>query len=101
MRANLDAAGGLPLAEHLTAVLASAIGRLIAHDLVAAASARATRQGFSLAEALLTDPTAAATLGAAGIGQAELAAAIDPAGYLGASAEFVRRALAVHDAVQR
>jgi 3-carboxy-cis,cis-muconate cycloisomerase len=36
----------------------------------------------------------------AGLGEAELAAAVDPAGYLGASAEFVRRALAAHDSGQ-
>jgi 3-carboxy-cis,cis-muconate cycloisomerase len=33
----------------------------------------------------------------AGHGEAKLAAAVDPAGYLGASAEFIRRALAAHD----
>jgi hypothetical protein len=46
---------------------------------------------------MLEDPPAAAALASAGIGRAELDAAIDPAGYLGASAEFVRRALAAHD----
>ncbi len=56
MRANLDAAGGLPLAEHVAAELAPAVGRLAAHDLVAAAAARAAEQGVSLPEALLADP---------------------------------------------
>jgi 3-carboxy-cis,cis-muconate cycloisomerase len=97
MRVNLDAAGGLPLAEHVTATLAPALGRLVAHDLVAAASDRAVRHGISLADAMLADPAAAATLRDAGIGEAELAAATEPAGYLGASAEFVRRALAAHE----
>jgi 3-carboxy-cis,cis-muconate cycloisomerase len=96
MRANLDAAGGLPLAEHVTTVLAPALGRLAAHELVAAASVRAASQGITLPEALLADGPAAATLRDAGIGPAELAAAADPAGYLGAAAEFVRRALAAH-----
>jgi 3-carboxy-cis,cis-muconate cycloisomerase len=96
MRANLDATGGLPLAEHVTAMLAPALGRLAAHDLVAAGADRAASQGLSLPEALLADPATATTLRDAGIGPAELAEATDPANYLGAAAEFVRRALAAH-----
>jgi 3-carboxy-cis,cis-muconate cycloisomerase len=96
MRANLAAAGGLPLAEHVAAQLAPALGRLAALDLVAAAAARAAELGASMAQALLADPAAAAALRDAGIGRAELDAAVDPAGYLGASAEFIRRALAAH-----
>jgi hypothetical protein len=49
-----------------------------------------------LVAALLADPATAAALHDAGIGRADLDAAVDPAGYLGASAEFVRRALAAH-----
>ena len=60
-------------------------------------SARAAGQSISLPEALLADGPAAAMLRDAGIGPAELAAAADPAGYLGAAAEFVGRALAAHD----
>jgi 3-carboxy-cis,cis-muconate cycloisomerase len=97
MRANVEAAGGLPLAEHVTALLAPGLGRLSAHDLVAAASVRAGERGISLPAALLADPAAAAALRAAGIGRAELDAAVDPAGYLGSAAEFVRRALAAHE----
>ncbi len=96
MRANLNATGGLPLAEHVTALLAPALGRLAAHDLVAAAADRAMGQGVSLADAMLADPESAATLREAGIGQAELVHALDPAGYLGSAAEFVRRALVAH-----
>jgi 3-carboxy-cis,cis-muconate cycloisomerase len=101
MRANLDAAGGLPLAEHVSTVLTPALGRLAAHELVSAASDRAASQGVSLPEALLADGPAAATLREAGIGPVELAAAADPAGYLGAAAEFVSRALAAHEQAQR
>jgi 3-carboxy-cis,cis-muconate cycloisomerase len=97
MRANLEASGGLMMAEHIAAELAPAVGPLAAHDLVAAAAKRAGQGGGTLIAALLGDPDAAAALRAAGIGEAELAAAVDPAGYLGASAEFIRRALAVHD----
>ncbi len=96
MRANLDAAGGLPLAEHVAAELAPIVGILAAQDLVAIAAARATEQRTSLPAALLADSEAASALRAAGIGRAELDAAMNPAGYLGASAEFVRRALAAH-----
>ncbi len=97
MRANLQASGGLLMAEHVAAELAPAVGRLAAHDLVAAAVARAADSGAGLMAALLGDPDVAAALREAGIGEAELAAAVDPAGYLGASAEFIRRALAAHD----
>jgi 3-carboxy-cis,cis-muconate cycloisomerase len=96
MRANLDAAGGLPLAEQVAAQLTPALGRLAAHDLVAAAAARAVERGTDLATALLADPAAATALGRAGLGRLSLEAALDPAGYLGASAEFIRRALAAH-----
>ena len=56
MRANLDASGGLPMAEHVTTELAPALGRLAAHDLVAAAAARAIADGIGLTAALLRDP---------------------------------------------
>ena len=96
MRANLDAAGGLPLAEHVAAQLTPALGGLAAHDIVAAAAARVGERRTGMAQALLADPAAAAALGDAGIDRADLEAALDPAGYLGASAEFIRRALAAH-----
>jgi 3-carboxy-cis,cis-muconate cycloisomerase len=96
MRTNLAAAGGLPLAEHLSALLAPAVGALAAHDLVAGAAARAAGEGVSLPEALLADPAVAAAVRDAGISRADLDAAVDPASYLGASAEFIARALAAH-----
>jgi len=96
MRANLDASGGLLLAEHVAALLAPVVGNLAAHDLVAGAAARAAADGTGLEVALLSEPDTAAALAAAGLGAAELAAALDPAGYLGAAAEFIRRGLAAH-----
>jgi 3-carboxy-cis,cis-muconate cycloisomerase len=96
MRANLDAAGGLPLAEHVAAVLAPKLGRLAAHDLVRAAAAVAVTDGVSLPDAMLADPDIRAKLASAGVTRGDLVAAVDPAGYLGTAAEFVRRALAVH-----
>jgi len=97
MRANVDATGGSLLAEHVAAELAPSLGQVAAHDLVAAAAARAGEHGTCLTAALLDDADAAAALRQAGLGEAELAAAVDPAGYLGSSAEFIRRALAAHD----
>jgi hypothetical protein len=52
--------------------------------------------GSGLRDALLADPADAARLGAAGIGPEQLDAALDPAEYLGAAAEFVQRALTAH-----
>jgi 3-carboxy-cis,cis-muconate cycloisomerase len=96
MRANLAAARGLPLAEHVATQLAPALGRLPAHELVAAAAARAVELGVDLPTALLADPVTASALRDAGISRTDLDAAVDPAGYLGASAEFIGRALASH-----
>ena len=59
MRRNLDAARGFPMAEHVAALLAPALGRTAAHDLVAAASARAAAEGRTLGEALLDRRTPA------------------------------------------
>jgi adenylosuccinate lyase len=56
MRANLDAAGGLPLAESVAAALAPALGRLPAHDLVAEAAVAAAASGGDLRGALLEAP---------------------------------------------
>src|SRR5215470_6911898 len=56
MRANLDAAHGLPMAENVARLLAPALGRLPAHDLVAKASLRATSDHVNLCDALLSDP---------------------------------------------
>jgi hypothetical protein len=55
----------------------------------------------SLPEALLQDPAIASALRDAGSERADLDAAVDPGRYLGASAEFVRRALAAHTAPGR
>jgi 3-carboxy-cis,cis-muconate cycloisomerase len=63
---------------------------------VAVAAVRAISQGVSLPDALLADRAAATVLRDAGISRADLDAALDPAGYLGSAAEFIRRALAAH-----
>ena len=98
MRANLDAAGGFPLAERVSGLLAPAVGAVAAHDLVAEASAAAAAAGQPLRTALLGDPDLRGRLDAAGVTPAQVEAALDPASYLGAAGEFVDAALAVHRA---
>jgi 3-carboxy-cis,cis-muconate cycloisomerase len=93
MRANLDAAGGLPLAEAAVAALAGALGRPAARETVERASRRAAEQGRPLREVLLESPRVAGHLDAA-----DLDRALDPAAHLGAAAALVDRALAAHAA---
>jgi 3-carboxy-cis,cis-muconate cycloisomerase len=96
MSANIEAAKGLPLAEHVTALLADTLGRSAAHDLVAEAGSRAVSAGLPLRDVLLGLPESAQRLEEAGITAEQVEAALDPAGYLGAAAEFVDAALAAH-----
>jgi 3-carboxy-cis,cis-muconate cycloisomerase len=56
MRENLDATGGLLLAERVTAIVAEHFGRLKAHDLVEAASRRTLESRRTLREELLAEP---------------------------------------------
>jgi len=100
MRANLDAARGLPLAENVARLLAPALGRLPAHDLIAEASARAVADGSSLGGALLDSPDLAGRMTAAGVSRVQIGAALDPASYLGAASHFIDRALAAHQACE-
>jgi 3-carboxy-cis,cis-muconate cycloisomerase len=96
MRANLDAAGGLPLAERVAGLLVPALGRAQAHDLVARASAHAVAVGVTLREALLGVPEMAGWLDGAGITSAQIDEALDPAGYLGSAGAFTDAALGAH-----
>ena len=98
MAANLAAAGGLPLAEHVTALLASTLGPPQAHDVVASAAARAAASGLPLRDVLLATPQLEQRLNDAGITAEQIEAALDPAGYLGSSEEFITRALESHRA---
>jgi 3-carboxy-cis,cis-muconate cycloisomerase len=91
MRANLDAAGGLPLAEAAAAALAGPLGRRRAREAVELASRRAAQEGRALREVLLESPEIAGRLGGA-----DLDRALDPAARLGAARALVDRALAAH-----
>ena len=98
MAANLAAAGGLPMAERVTALLRDSLGAPQAHDLVATAAARAASSGVPLRDVLLATPDVADKLSQAGISAAEIEQALNPAGYLGASDAFIAAALAAHHA---
>ena len=91
MRANLDAAGGLPMAEAAVGALAGAVGRARARDLVDQAARRAAASGRPLADTLLETPEVARHLGPAGV-----EAALDPGRYLGSAQALIDRALAAH-----
>jgi 3-carboxy-cis,cis-muconate cycloisomerase len=85
MRANLEASGGLVVAERIAFALAPRLGRSRAHDVVAeAARARSFR------EALLADERT-------GLSADELDALLDPTGYLGSAEALVDRALGEYE----
>ncbi len=100
MRANLDAGLGLPMSEHVTALLTPALGRLQAHQLVARASQRATANGINLAQALLIDPETAAKLAANQLSPDQLQTTLAPTTYLGATPHFIDRALRAHEVLE-
>jgi 3-carboxy-cis,cis-muconate cycloisomerase len=90
MERNLAAAGGLPLAERVTAALAQALGGPRAHDLVGAAAAKSVASGVPLRDVLLADPALES------VPAERIDLALDPATYLGASDTFVAAALEAH-----
>jgi 3-carboxy-cis,cis-muconate cycloisomerase len=91
MRTNLDATGGLVMAEAAVAALAGPLGRGRARELVDDAARRAAATGRPLRDTLLEDPEVADRLGPAGVAQA-----LDPARYLGSTQALIDRALAAH-----
>jgi 3-carboxy-cis,cis-muconate cycloisomerase len=96
MAANLAATKGLPLAEHVASLLAGVLGGAQAHDLVAEAGARAVGAGLPLQDVLLAVPKLEERLSAAGITPEQIEAALEPAGYLGATDAFITAALDAH-----
>jgi 3-carboxy-cis,cis-muconate cycloisomerase len=91
MRANLEAKGGVALAEAATAVLAPRLGRPEAHEVVGRASRRALETRRTLLETLASDPGVTAH-----VSRADLAAALEPSAYLGMATTFVDRVLAAY-----
>ena len=99
MAANLAATKDLPLAEHVTSLLAGVLGGVQAHDLVAEAGQRAVSAGLPLRDVLLAVPKLEGRLASAGITPEQIESALEPAGYLGATDAFVTAALAAHEAL--
>jgi 3-carboxy-cis,cis-muconate cycloisomerase len=85
MRQNLDATGGLVVAERVSQLLAPRVGRREAREIVAAAAATG-----SFRWALVADERV-------GLSAEEVDALLDPARYLGSAAQLVDRALERHE----
>jgi 3-carboxy-cis,cis-muconate cycloisomerase len=96
MTENLDRLGGLLLSEAVMLRLALTIGRDAAHDAVYEASMTAFERKQRFKDVLLADPRIAGTVSAA-----EVDALLDPAAYVGLSAEFVDRIVASARDVKR
>ena len=79
------------MAENVTTVVADRLGRLRAHELVGEAARRAADNGKLLREELLAEPVLGEHLSAD-----EMDAALDPAGYLGSTGEFIYRAIPLY-----
>ena len=81
MRQNLDATGGMVLAERVSQVLAPRLGRAAAHEVVSDAAATG-----SFRWALVAD-------GRVGLTTDEVDALLDPDAYLGSAEALIDRAL--------
>jgi 3-carboxy-cis,cis-muconate cycloisomerase len=89
MRANLDATGGLIMAEAVTMALAEKIGKSEAHHLVEAASKKAVAGKKHLRDLLAEEAAITAHLG-----EERLAKLFDPTAYQGVSQALIDRLLA-------
>jgi 3-carboxy-cis,cis-muconate cycloisomerase len=89
MRVNLDATGGLIMAEAVTMALAENIGKSEAHQLVEAASKKAVTEKKDLHDVLLKDPKVCAHLSAD-----KLTKLFEPMAYQGVSQALIDRLLA-------
>jgi 3-carboxy-cis,cis-muconate cycloisomerase len=89
MRANLEATGGLIMAEAVAMALAEKIGKSEAHHLVEAASKKAVTGKKGLRDVLTKDPKVTAHLSAD-----RLAKLFEPMAYQGASQALIDRLLA-------
>jgi 3-carboxy-cis,cis-muconate cycloisomerase len=91
MADNLARTGGLLMAERVTLALSRTMDQADATQTVQRAGRRTATSGRSFAAELLDEPAVAGVLSAA-----ELEELLDPAGYLGASATWIDRALRAH-----
>jgi 3-carboxy-cis,cis-muconate cycloisomerase len=92
MRVNLDATGGLIMAEAVTMALAETIGKSEAHHLVEAASKKAVAEKKHLRDMLTKDPNITAHLSAD-----KLTELFEPSSYQGVSQALIDRLLASLD----
>lgn len=88
MRANVEASGGILLAESVAMALAESIGKHEAHACVATACRRAAAEGRPLAGVLADDPAVAAHLD-----RDEIARRLSADDYLGATRHYIDRVL--------
>jgi 3-carboxy-cis,cis-muconate cycloisomerase len=91
MRSDMDLTGGLVMSESVAAALASSLGRSDAQELIEKAARRSVDEDRGFRDVLLELPEVSQ-----GLGPAALDAALDPAGYLGVTAELIDRALEAH-----
>jgi 3-carboxy-cis,cis-muconate cycloisomerase len=89
MSANLEATGGLVLAESVSTLLAERLGRGEAKRAVGEAARRAAAAGRPLRDELIDDDRIE-------LPADEIDRALDPRAYLGSAEAFVDRALAAH-----
>lgn len=93
MRANLEATGGLVMAEAVSMALAGTLGRQQAHERVEAATRRAAAAGRPLAAVLAEDAEISGRLT-----PQELDALFDPQNAFGAAEHFIDAAIAANKA---
>ena len=92
MRANLDATGGLIMAEAVAMALAEKTGKSKAHHLIEGASRRAVAQKAGLLDVLIGDPKISAHLSAN-----KLKELFEPMAYQGVAQIMIDRLLAALD----
>ena len=93
MRADVDMTGELVMSESVAAALAPALGRAGAQDLVERGARESVESGRPFRDVLLESSLVTESLS-----PDELYSALDPASYLGVTAELIDRALAAHRA---
>jgi 3-carboxy-cis,cis-muconate cycloisomerase len=91
MAENLELTRGLIFSEAVQMALGSTLGRLAAHDLVEAATARARTEQRHLRDVLAEDPTISKHLSSA-----DLERLFDPVQYLGSAQALIDRVLQAH-----
>ncbi len=93
MAFNLDATGGLAMAEAVSVALAARMGRERAHELVRVASKRALSENRRLREILIEMTEVREQLS-----RAEIDRLLDPSHYLGSAQRFIERVIGGSDA---